>query len=215
VSGPGRTIVKVCGLARAEDAAWALQCGADWLGFIVRGDSPRLLAPERAAAIAGALPSAVAVAVMVGVSPEEALALARRARASRGPLHAVEPGGWPVDFPLPCAFAVGVGEDGALAGALPPMPHLVMFDTAHPTLAGGTGRSFPWTAVRELASNRPVLLAGGLDGGNVSEAIAAVRPFGVDASSRLESAPGIKDPEKVRRFVAAVRESDERIRASA
>jgi phosphoribosylanthranilate isomerase len=213
--GARRTIVKVCGLTRAEDAEWAIACGADWLGFIVRGESPRAVSADQAGAIVAGLRAATAVAVMVGPTPEEALALARRVGAARVQLHRVDAARWPADFPLPCAFAVGVGEDGTLAGPLPPEPHLVLLDTAHASLAGGTGRSFPWTSARPLASNRAVMLAGGLDGDNVGEAIAAALPFGVDASSRLESAPGIKDPDKVRRFVAAVRESDERHAASA
>jgi len=205
-----RTLVKVCGLTSARDAAWALACGADWLGFVLHEPSPRALAPERAATILAGLPGAVGVAVIVGAGPDAALALARRAGAARLQLHGCDPAAWPADFPLPCAFAVGVGEDGALAGPPPPVPHLVLLDTAHATLPGGTGRTFPWSAARELASNRPVMLAGGLDGDNVAAALRAARPFGVDASSRLERAPGVKDPERVRRFVAAVRECDER-----
>jgi len=205
--GPASGIVKVCGLTSREDAAWAIDCGADWLGFIVHGTSPRLLAPERAGEIVAALPGATAVAVMVGVSPEEAWTLARAMGASRVQLHDVDAAGWPRDFPLPCAFAVGVDEDGRLLREPAPEPHLLMLDTADATRAGGTGRPFPWHAAAPIAALRPVLLAGGLDGGNVAEAITAARPFGVDASSRLERAPGAKDPEKVRRFVAAAREA--------
>jgi phosphoribosylanthranilate isomerase len=208
-----RTVVKVCGLTRTEDAAWALACGADWLGFVLHAASPRAIAPANARAILAALPGAVGVAVIVGATPAEALALARAAGAARVQLHRVDAATWPADFPLPCAFAVGVGEDGALRAEVPPVPHLVLLDTAHGVLAGGTGRSFPWTAARTLASNRDVMLAGGLDGDNVADALRAARPFGVDAASRLESAPGIKDRERVRRFVAAVRECDEQERA--
>ncbi len=202
---PGRGIIKVCGLTRAEDAAWAIECGADWLGFIVRGASPRLLAPQRAGEILAALPGAVGVAVMVGVSPAEALAIARAMNATRAQLHDVDASSWPGDFPLPCAFASRVEEDGRFAGEPAPEPHLVLLDTAHAGLAGGTGRPFPWQAAASLAARRPVMLAGGLDGENVANAVAAARPFGVDASSRLESAPGVKDRERVRRFVTAAR----------
>ncbi|HEV2105041.1 MAG TPA: phosphoribosylanthranilate isomerase [Candidatus Eisenbacteria bacterium] len=209
-----RTRVKVCGLTRAEDAAWALACGADWLGFLVRGEGPRAIAPERAREIVAGLEGAVAVAVMVGVTPDEALALATRAGAARVQLHRVDPRGWPADFPLPCAFAVGVDGEGRLTDPEPAEPHLALLDRAHPTLAGGTGRAFPWAAARALAARRAVMLAGGLDGDNVAEAIRAARPFGVDASSRLESSPGVKDRERLRRFVAAAREADERADAA-
>lgn len=210
-----RTIVKVCGLTNAWDARAALDAGADWLGFIVAAASPRALEPQVAAEIVATLGDVTAVAVMANVTPEQALAHARAAGASRVQLHRVDPAGWPADFPLPCAFAASVDAGGALHGALPAAPHLLLLDTAHPTLAGGTGETFPWAAARELAAARAVMLAGGLDGGNVADAIAAARPFGVDASSRLEKEPGLKDHDKVRRFVAAVRECDERFHGAA
>ncbi len=206
-----RTIVKVCGITRAVDAAYAIACGADWLGFVVKAPgSPRAIAPEAAGGIVAALTGTVAVAVMVAPTPDEALAIARTTGATRVQLHRVRPADWPADFPLPCAFGVGVTSTGALEGEVPARPHLVLLDTARAGLDGGTGETFPWNAAREIASDRPVLVAGGLDGDNVARAIVALRPFGVDASSRLEQSPGIKDPERVRRFVAAVRECDER-----
>ncbi|MEO7867044.1 MAG: phosphoribosylanthranilate isomerase [Candidatus Eisenbacteria bacterium] len=207
---PGRTIVKVCGLTRREDAAHALACGADWLGFIVLGESVRSIPAEAAGAIVESLDAAVAVAVMVAPTPEAALAIASRMGASRIQLHQVDPIQWPSDFPLPCAFALGVDPTGSMLGMAPPLPHLVLLDTAHERLAGGTGRTFPWHAAVALAATREVMLAGGLGADNVAAAIQAVRPFGVDASSRLESGPGVKDAELVRRYVAAVRECDER-----
>jgi phosphoribosylanthranilate isomerase len=203
-----RTVVKICGLTNLEDAVLALSAGADWLGFIVHGESPRAIDPSRAADIVASLGRGTAVAVMVGVAPEQALELARRMGAHRLQLHRADPAAWPAGFPLPCAFAVGMDAQGTPRSALPAPPHIVLLDTAHETMAGGTGRSFPWEAARELAAERAVMLAGGLDGGNVARAIAAARPFGVDASSRLERAPGLKDHDLVRRFVAAVRECD-------
>jgi phosphoribosylanthranilate isomerase len=117
---------------------------------------------------------------------------------------------WPRDFPLPVAFAVPVAEDGSLTEPLPPESNLVLLDTSDPRRAGGTGRAFPWESARVVAATRPMLLAGGLDPSNVEEALDRVGPFGVDACSRLESEPGLKDAEAVRRFVAAVRRFDER-----
>jgi phosphoribosylanthranilate isomerase len=120
----------------------------------------------------------------------------------------VDPTTWPADFPVPVTFVVSVAPDGSLGSPLPALGPLVLLDTAHPRLAGGTGERFPWETARVVAATRPVLLSGGLDGDCVAEAIERVQPFGVDACSRLESAPGIKDPEKVRRFIAAVRAWD-------
>ena len=207
----GRTVVKVCGITRLEDARAALAAGADWLGLILAPGTPRDLAPAAAAALVRALPAGtVTVAVMVGPTPEEALAAARAIGADRVQLHRVDPAAWPADFPLEAGFAVPVDAAGRLSAALPPPGRLVLLDTADPTLPGGTGRTHPWDAAAALAAGRDVMLAGGLDGDNVAAALERVRPFGVDASSRLESAPGIKDHERVRRYVAAVRRWDER-----
>jgi phosphoribosylanthranilate isomerase len=206
-------VVKVCGLTRVEDARHALACGADWLGFVVGAGGPRDIGAERMAAIVAELPGATAVAVVAGVDAPEALRLALRSGATRLQLHRTRVAGWPDDFPMPCAFVTSVGPEGDARGEIAPPPHLVLLDAAHPALTGGTGRTFPWARARALCGDRPFMLAGGLDGSNVAEAMRAARPFGVDASSRLESAPGVKDPERVRSFVAAVRESDERFHA--
>lgn len=207
---PARTLVKVCGITRIEDARLALEAGADWLGVILKGESPRRIDTVRARSITAAVDGATVVAVMVAPTPAEALELARAAGATRVQLHRVDPLGWPVDFPLPVTIAVSVSADGSLDAMLPPESHHVLLDTADAWLAGGTGRTFPWEAARVVAATRPVLLAGGLHPGNVAEAVLRVRPYGVDASSRLEVTPGIKDAERVRQFVAAVRECDER-----
>lgn len=209
-----RTRVKVCGLTRESDVAWACQCGADWLGFIVLGDSPRRIAPEHAAALVALAGERVTVGVMVSPTLSEALELVRLTRVSRIQLHGVEAASWPSDFPVECHFAVGVDEHGALTSPLPPSAHLVHLDTMSAGREGGTGRTFPWSAAEPVARRRRVVLAGGLGPDNVAQAIAAVRPFAVDASSRLEAnpgGPGIKDPERVRRFIDAVREQDERL----
>ena len=203
-----RTIVKVCGLTRREDAAWALECGADWLGFVVKGESPRRIPPEDAAEIATAVEGGVIVAVMVDVTPAEALELARRSRAARVQLHRVAPSSWPDDFPLPSTFVLGVTPQGELRGEEPVARHLLMLDTAQPGRDGGTGQLWPWHVARSITSRRDVMLAGGLSGDNVADAIRALRPFGVDASSALESSPGRKDPVRVRRYIEAVRVCD-------
>ncbi|HTK32037.1 MAG TPA: phosphoribosylanthranilate isomerase [Candidatus Saccharimonadaceae bacterium] len=209
MSVPRRTCVKVCGLTSLEDALAARDAGADWLGFIVKGESPRRIDADAAGRIAGRLGETTRVAVLVGPTPEEALALAEKARAQRVQLHRVDITAWPVDFPLPVTVVVGVDADGALDAPLPGPDRLLMLDRADREKAGGTGRTFPWSTAARLARGRDVIVAGGLDADNVATAIADVRPFGVDASSRLERAPGVKDVERVRRFVAAVRMADE------
>ncbi|MCE9626831.1 MAG: phosphoribosylanthranilate isomerase [Candidatus Eisenbacteria bacterium] len=200
-----RTIVKVCGLTRREDASWALACGADWLGFVVHGESPRRIEPEDAGRIVASVGGGLAVAVMVGVTPAQALDLATRSHAARVQLHKVDPATWPADFPLACTFAMGVTPEGRIVGDEPASNHLLLLDTSYGAQAGGTGRTWPWAVARDLCERRDVMLAGGLNADNVGEAIRTLHPFGVDASSSLELSPGIKDPERVRRYVAAAR----------
>ena len=209
MNAPPRTIVKICGITRVEDARSAIEAGADWVGVVVKGDSPRRIDVARARAISAAIDGATIVAVMVAPTPDEALELARDAGATRVQLHRVDAFRWPAAFPLPVAVAVPVGSDGSLGEILPPRHHTVLLDTSDATRAGGTGRTFPWEAARVVAATRPVLLAGGLDASNVATAVTLVRPFGVDACSRLESSPGLKDPDHVRRFVAAVRRCED------
>src|SRR5437879_2150342 len=104
-NGP-RTIVKVCGITRMEDARVACDAGADWLGFVVEAESPRRIEATRAAEIAAALPRVVAVVVLVGLTPDRALDVANRALAQRVQIHRVDPLSWPTDFPLPVTFAI-------------------------------------------------------------------------------------------------------------
>lgn len=201
-----RTVVKICGITNLDDARAALEAGADWLGFVHHAPSPRHVDPARAAEIVAAL-GAPAVAVMVATPPDRALAIASRIGATRIQMHR-PPASWPSDFPLPTTMVVTVSAAGELTAPLPEERHLVMLDTAHAELAGGTGETFPWEAARRVALERPLLLAGGLSADNVREALARVRPFGVDASSVLELAPGLKDRARVRAFVLAVRGAD-------
>lgn len=207
---PRRTIVKICGITRLEDARLALEAGADWVGFVMVPQSPRAIEPEAVSAIARQLPRSATVAVLVNPDPTEALRIAARASIGRLQVHRSDPTRWPADYALPTCFAVTVDPAGKLAGMMPDRRHLVMLDTADSRLAGGTGRSFPWSAAAELAATRPVMLAGGLDCDNVAGALSRVRPYGVDASSQLEVAPGIKDAAKVRLFIETVRAWDAR-----
>ena len=148
------------------------------------------------------------------VGPIEALKLStstmkkRWSSAARVQLHRVSPRTWPDDFPLPCTFAMGVTPEGGIVGEEPASNHLLLLDTSAGRLAGGTGQVWPWEVARGIVARRPVMLAGGLHADNVAEAVTMLHPFGVDASSALESRPGFKDPDKVRRFIAAVRACD-------
>ena len=186
-------MIKVCGITRREDAVAAAEAGASALGFIFYRDSPRYVAPERAAEIGDALP-----VLKVGVFVDEAPAVIETAiRTAKLDVAQLYGGHVPGAARVWRAFRMvpGVGA--------PPV------DGAEAVLLDGpaNGVSFDWALARNAAEK--VIVAGGLDASNVAEAIRTAQPWGVDASSRLETAPGIKDHEKVRAFVDAARKAGE------
>jgi phosphoribosylanthranilate isomerase len=207
--GGGQTGVKVCGLTREEDALAAVEAGVDALGFNFYAGSKRAVRLEEVAPWIARLPEDVGC-VAVLVQPEEPLL---RALQDSGLFHALQfHGGEAPDFcarwggefyvkacPLPDeASAAAVGAD--------PAP-CVLLDAHAPGVYGGTGRVIDWSLAARVvrAAGRPVVLSGGLNPENVSAAVAAVRPVAVDTASGVESAPGIKDADEMRAFVAAVR----------
>ena len=210
--GSGRIAVKICGITSMEDAAMAVAAGADAVGFVFWPGSPRAVDPAAARAIAATLPPFVLrVGVFVDASPEEMRRVADEVGLDLVQLHGSE---------SPEAVsqrAAARGQGGARgprlpagggaplrrSGGRPPPRHARGRATGCP---GGTGRTFDWSLVRPVREGTSfVILAGGLTPENVGEAIAAVRPDAVDVSSGVESAPGKKDPAKVRAFVEAVR----------
>lgn len=192
-------IVKICGITCREDALAAVEAGASALGFNFYPGSPRCIAPEAAAAIIEGLPPAIwKVGVFVEEPPEKVAAMAANLRLDVAQLHGhcVFPAGLRIWKALP------VGPDFTLAQLETwPGADAFLLDTAVPGTCGGTGKAFPWQVAR--GSARKVILAGGLDPDNVREAIRTARPWGVDACSRLEIAPGRKDHLRMTRFIEA------------
>lgn len=193
--------VKVCGLARMEDVAVAVDSGADALGFVFHPASPRCLESEEANELIAVLPPyVVTVAVVVDIDPTGAESLLRATGASTIQLCGFqEAADWKA-FSSPILRRVPVDETGQeeLERWLGVASGFVL---DHPAAAGGTGETVDLELAARLAAHAPCLLAGGLGPDNVAEAIRAVRPGGVDASSRLESSPGSKSPERVDRYV--------------
>jgi phosphoribosylanthranilate isomerase len=185
--------VKICGITRPEDAEAAIFAGADAVGFNFCEKSPRYLQPDRAAAIETL--NALRVGVFVNASPAEVAAVARAARLDIVQLHGDED---PQDFaPLRVWKAHRVSPGWTLP--FEPGTEAIVLDGPAP----GTGTTFDWSVAAQVHVR--FLLAGGLDAENVAEAIRMAKPWGVDACSRLESAPGVKDHEKVARFIRAAR----------
>ena len=186
-------IVKVCGITRREDAVAAVEAGATALGFIFYPKSPRYVKPEMAAALGEGL-DAWKVGVFVDESPAAIEAVMRGARLDVAQVYGGEA---PENIRFWRAFRV---DPGRQAGDLPHCAGEALF------LDGAAnGISFDWKIARDAGEK--VIIAGGLDASNVGEAIRVARPWGVDASSKLETAPGIKDHEKVRQFVRAARDA--------
>ena len=204
--------VKVCGITRLVDAQLACELGASAVGFVFWDRSPRRIDPAAAAAIAAALPAgALTVGVFVDAPAEEIRAVVERVGLGAVQLHGDETAELVRRLPAGVSVikAVALRSQADVAAALDlPDGLTVLLDVHDPVRRGGTGRTVDWTLAADVARRRRTYLAGGLGPDNVAEAIAAVRPYAVDASSRLEAAPGVKDPARLRAFLAAARAAD-------
>ena len=207
---PARMAVKICGITSVEDARVAVEAGADAVGFVLWPQSPRYLTVPAARAIAATLPPFVhRVGVFVDASAEVMRSAADLIGLDVLQLHGNEDLEALGPLPRRAIKAVRVGPDFDAADALRYEGRTagVLLDTRiEGALPGGTGRSFDWSLAQALRQRSSYLvLAGGLTPENVAEAVAAVKPDAVDVSSGVESAPGKKDPQKVRAFIRAAR----------
>jgi phosphoribosylanthranilate isomerase len=208
--------VKICGVTTPADARHAAEAGADAVGLNFYPRSPRFLTPAAAAGIVRELPPFTApVGVFVGMPLRQVCAVAFQLGLRGVQTYDERP---PDDDPFPFAHvpAFRVADAGQLdtvrryvelARAAGRGPAAVLIDSFVPGQMGGTGHVAPWHLLAGFDPGVPVILAGGLTPENVGEAVAAVRPWGVDVASGVEAEPGRKDPHKVERFVRAVREA--------
>ena len=196
--------VKVCGLCDAGGAQAAIEAGADMLGFHFCS-SNRRVTPEEARAIVDGLSNRPTI---VGVFIDEDPAAVRQIADFVGldllQLHGSEAPGFDAGRRVMKVLKV---REGSIpdAGA---WPDPIMLDSWSADQRGGTGQTWDWERARELLATRRVFIAGGLEPGNVSKVVSAFKPYGVDVSSGVESAVRVKDPDKVRAFVNAVRLAD-------
>jgi phosphoribosylanthranilate isomerase len=196
--------VKICGLTREEDARAAVECGAAAVGFIFWRGSPRFVDPARAGAIVRTLPPFVTpVGVFVNEGPTTMNAIADEVGLGAVQLHGDETTEAAAAVRRPIVKALG----GTALGQAGDWPDRIMLlvDADDRSRRGGTGARADWTGAARLAGTRRILLAGGITAENVAEALQAVRPFGIDVSSGVESAPGIKDHRRMRQLFEAVR----------
>ena len=198
-------LVKICGITRLGDAEAAVAAGAGAIGFIFWPQSPRFIDPHRARMIAAALPPFVTpVGVFVNQPIEYVNGVASLVRLGAVQLHGDETPDFAAAVSAPVMKAVAAGAENLRAW---PSRVRLLLDVHDPVARGGTGRTIDWSAAADLAAQRGILLAGGLTPDNVADAIARVRPFGIDVSSGVERAPGIKDHQRLRALFEAVHDA--------
>ena len=198
-------IVKICGITRLEDAEAAVAAGAGAIGFIFWPDSPRFIDPHRARAIAAALPPLVTpVGVFVNQPRDYVNGVASLVRLGAVQLHGDETPEYASGVAAPVIKALSLAAADSRAW---PARVRILLDVHDPVARGGTGRTIDWAAAAAVAAQREILLAGGLTPDNVADAVARVRPFGIDVSSGVERAPGIKDSRRLRALFEAVHDA--------
>jgi phosphoribosylanthranilate isomerase len=210
-----RTRIKICGITTPGDAAAAVAAGADALG-VVLAPSKRQVTIDQAAEVFAEVPPFVArVGVFVDAHADEVWEAVSRLELTAVQFHGDE-------APETCEMAparvikalrVGPGFDPHAADVYRGVVSALLLDTLVEGERGGTGLAFSWDDVAgHLPAWAPVVLAGGLGPANVAEAVRVLRPFAVDVSSGVESAPGVKDHRLIEEFVAAVRAADGEVR---
>jgi len=200
--------IKICGLTNVVDALWALEQGAEYLGFVLYRKSPRCVTAGQLKAICDALPAtSKCVGVFVNESAEFVQKVWEECRLSAIQVHGDEDASCFLRVTIPVWRAVRLQE-----GEWTPSPtgwpaERYVIDAASPEY-GGTGVTADWDAAASFSARHRSMLAGGLHPGNVAEAIRRVNPIGVDVSSGVESLPGKKDLGKIMAFIQAVRDGD-------
>ena len=217
-----RTRIKICGITRVEDGLAAAQAGADAIGLVFWPGTPRVVAFDRARAIADVIPPFVSlVGLFVDPSVTDVEAALAAVPLDLLQFHGAETPAFCAAFAKPWLKAIHVGAQTDLVECALRYQGAsgLLFDTFSPgDLPGGTGKSFDWMLLRNTLGNRvatPLVLSGGLDPENVAAAISAVHPWAVDVSSGVEARDeqgrplkGIKDAARIAAFVAGVRNAD-------
>lgn len=198
---------KICGITRIEDALSAAEAGADAIGLVFYAKSPRAVSVQQARAIIAALPPFVTtVGLFVDASRQELDEILAAVPLGLLQFHGDESPAFceALQRPYIKALRVKPGDDLAAQVAAYGQASGVLLDTYVPGIPGGTGEAFDWSLVPQ-GLNKPIILAGGLVAENVAAAIRQVRPYAVDVSGGVEAGKGIKDAEKIRAFMRAVK----------
>ena len=213
-----RTRVKICGLSEPESLRAAVSAGADALGFVLYPPSPRAVTLEQLAQLAPEVPAFVSiVALLVNPSEAEVRTVIESGCVDLIQFHGDETAEFCEQFSFPYYRALRVGEaKGGLSGTELSdciesftSARAVLLDAFVPGISGGTGQSFDWQLIPD--TDKALILAGGLDAGNVGQAIRQHQPYAVDVSGGVEQARGIKDADKIHAFIAAVHAADSEV----
>ena len=220
ISSPGRartetvrTRIKICGITRPEDAAAAVASGADAVGLIFYPPSPRSVDVSTAGSIVAGLPAfTTIVAVFVDPDVDVVRSVLSKVRVSLIQFHGDENDEFCADFPVPYIKSLRMSDDAdpAQYATLYPNALGLLLDGYAVDRYGGTGSQFLWERARSC-QDKPVIIAGGLNAGNVSEALLRSGAFAVDVSSGVERQPAIKDHDKISALCAAVVDHDRQL----
>ncbi len=204
-----RPLVKICGITRLEDARFCAGAGADLIGFVQHPESPRYLEPQKVREMLQWLYGPEPVGVFVNRDAAVVNEAVETAGFQWAQLHGTESPETCAAVSVPVIKAFRVMHDAsaeqlyALMDPYRDVARLFLLDTHHTSLWGGTGESFNWRLARELSTEFPLIVSGGIGPDNVAEALSTVRPVGVDLSSSVESAPGVKDFDRLTAFFDA------------
>ncbi len=200
------TKVKICGITNLEDALFAVDAGTDALGFVFYPQSPRYITPDRAREIVLRLPPFVAkVGVFVNEEMDRVKEIMAYCHLDYAQLHGDETPEQVAALAPRAIKAVRVRSAADVEQLSAYRAAAYLLDAYHPTKPGGTGETWDWGLAVAAKRYGPIILAGGLTPDNVTDAIARVHPYAVDVSSGVEAAPGIKDRQRVRRFITAAK----------
>lgn len=205
-----RTRIKFCGITRLEDAAVAAMLGVDAIGFVLVPKSRRAISADAAATIAKTLPPLITtVALFMDASARQIEQVLAVFRPQVLQFHGSEDADFCSHWQLPYWKSVAMRSPNNLVQetAAHPRAQALLLDSHGTDGMGGSGQVFDWTCIPEQSA-KALILAGGLTPENVAQAVRITRPFAVDVSSGIESAPGLKDATRMRAFVDAVREAD-------
>lgn len=198
--------VKICGITNLEDALLAVDAGADALGFIFVGETPRFITPERAAAIISSLPPFVTpVGVFWDHPPGHVKAVAEACGLRALQFHGEEPPEVLADYRMPAIKTIKIERSSDLAQMNGYRVAAFLFDSPARWSEGEARQPIQWELAREAAPRGRIILSAGLTPETVAQAIRVAGPYGVDVNSGVEAMPGKKDPAKVRRFISAAK----------